>query len=439
MFSYLFLPRFETIPKSLFALAAFCATASTTDSWHWKRFLLLWIILEYFIYSARYQWNDLRDLEADRRHPSWDIRGRLPRAGTPAEVTHNVLLSMITLTLRLAAAAFIGYVTRTLAQVGLLAGSVFAIGVCYESVRARLPIAALFSGRHNRMLSAIIWLALGPGYAVRGAVGFLTAGLSWTKPALYLGLSALMSIGITGALMSWLLDTSSYFSVGPDGTWHIKKNQSIRRPYLWILVQYAPVQVSADSSKQKPSGPPSQGKTKEAKQERFLSQASAGWAPWNVAFVFACTLTSEFCTFLPDGRRVTAGSYCTIGAVTIVGAILVIFCRKQWQRFAVTGLFAGLVTFASFANHGPEWLLTGIGWLAVSTFYISFCGMSFTEMMQTLPEMRNLLVKSVLSLFKVMFGSAAIGHLQPRPRPRHSPTGGAGHSGSGGTQQPKSP
>jgi 4-hydroxybenzoate polyprenyltransferase len=408
MRSYLFLPRFETIPKSLFALVAFCATASATGFWQWKRFLLLWIILEYFLYSARYQWNDLRDLEVDRRHPSWDIRGRLPSGRDSRETTHNVSLSIIALVLRLAAAAFIGYATHTLVQVGLLAGAVFAIGICYELVRARLPIATLFSGRHNRILSAIIWIALGPGYAVRGAVGFLTAGLSWTSSALYLGLSALMSIGIMGALLSWLLDTSSYFLVSPNGTWYVKPNQSIRRPYLWILVQYAPVPIST-SQGELSSG----GKAREAKQERFLRNASAGWAPWNVALVFAYVLTAEFCISLTNGRAVTATSYWMIGAVMISGAVLMVYCSRQWQRFVVAGLFAGLVTFISFSNHSPEWPLIGIGWLAISAFYISFCGMTFLDMMQTLSGLRKLLIKSGLSLFKIMFGSAAMRYLRP--------------------------
>ena len=428
--SYLFLPRFETIPKSLFALVAFCVTASVTDFWQWKHFLLLWIILEYFIYSARYQWNDLRDFEADRKHPSWDIRGRLPSARDSSGTSRNILLSIIVVILRLAAAAFIGYTTHTLDQVGLLAGTVFAIGICYEVVRARLSITTLFSGRHDRILSVIIWLALGPGYAVRGAVGFLTAGLSWTNPALYLGLSALMAVGIMGALLSWLLDTSSYFLVSPDGTWHIKPSQSIKRPHLWILVQYAPVSISTDQS---------QGKMREAKEDKFLSHASAGWAPWNLAFVFACVLASEFCVFLTDRRTVTAASYSMIGAVTIAGAVSIVYCSKQWQRFAVTGLFAGLVTFIAFKNNVPDWSLVGVSWLAVSTFYISFCGMSFLEMMQALPKLRNLLIKSGLSLFKMMFGSAAIRYLQPQPHTLHSSTAHTVHSSSGNTPQSKSP
>ena len=84
MTGYLLYPRPEAWAKALIAPAFFVFAASSTGRFgNWKNFLVLWLILEYLIYPARYQWNDIRGIDADREHAEKDARSRLP-VGTTA-------------------------------------------------------------------------------------------------------------------------------------------------------------------------------------------------------------------------------------------------------------------------------------------------------------------------------------------------------------------
>ena len=185
--SYLLIPRFETLPKSLIPIIMFCAAASVTHSWHWARFLLLWIVLEYLIYTARYQWNDLRDFETDQRHPSQAARRRLPAGYDAADTAYHLVLTSVIIMLRIAIAFFIGYVTRTTIQIGLIAGAVFGVAVFYELLRARVSGGEWAGQQYSKIPAVFVWLAVGPGYAIRGAVGLLAAHCSWDDSAFYLG------------------------------------------------------------------------------------------------------------------------------------------------------------------------------------------------------------------------------------------------------------
>ena len=421
MLSYLLLPRFEALAKSSIAIIAFCLAAYSSDSWQWKRFLLLWIVLEFFVYAARYQWNDLRDFEGDQQHPAHDWRGRLPAGPNPESTAQKLALSMIVLLLRLIAAALIGYATHTLAQVGLIIATVFAVAVCYEFMRTRLPTEARSSQQHKSVFAAVlVWLAVGPGYAVRGAVGLLAAHVGWASPALYLGIAALMSLGIMVVLLSWLLDISSYFLISADGTWHMKADQSLKRPHLRLLLPCAPVSIGLDYEEYELCNPQGRANFKEAKESRFLEQGRAGWAPWNVALAFAAILAPVFAIALPSSRQVTAGTYYVVVAVSLGGAVLMIYSSRQWQRWAVAAGFAVLIAFASLLIHAPGWLSAGASWLAVSISYVAFHGMSFLDMTQALPKLRGVSTKLTLAVSQMVLGSATLGYLRPQPT-RDSP------------------
>lgn len=415
IFSYLFLPRLESIPKSLLAVIMFCVAASTTDAWQWHRFLLLWLILEYLVYPARYQWNDLRDFGTDQLHPARDLRGRLPAGKGLRDTTHNIMLSVTILLVRLGLALFIGIETHTLAQAGLIIGTVFCVAICYEILRARLSGSRSSASKPGTMFAVGVWLAVGPGYAIRGAVGMLSAHIRWTDPALYIGLAGLMALGIMVALMSWLLDVSSFFSVRPDGTWHIKSAQSPAKAYTWVLLRYASVPVQVD--KKTSNGPGAQGTETEGRQEKLLKHGRAGWAPWNIAYALTAILICEFATSLPNSRPAPAAAYYLTAAVTAIGAVLMIYSNEQWKRWLVTISFSGFTLLASRAVGSPHWLLVGIGWLVVAVCYTSLCGMSFLDLVQALPRLRDRLIKAGSAATEMALGPTAFHYLRPLSRP----------------------
>jgi hypothetical protein len=415
IFSYLFLPRLESIPKSALSVIMFSVAASATDEWQWRRFLLLWLILEYFAYAARYQWNDLRDFDTDQLHPARTLRGRLPAGDGARDTTHNIVLSTTVLLLRLGLAVFIGIETQTLAQVGLIMGTVFGVAICYEILRARISNRKSSVNNSGIASAVLVWLAVGLGYAVRGAVGLLAAHVRWTDPALYIGLAGLMALGIMVVLMSWLLDATSFFSVAPDGTWHIKEDSSVAKPYAWVLLRYAPVPMQGKNSPEEATF--TQGVETEGQQERLLNNGRAGWAPWNIAYVSASILICEFAISLPSGRVAPGASYYLTAVVCIAGALLMIYSNQQWKRWLVTISFSGFILLASQGVDFAHWLLTAIGWLAVGACYTSFCGMSFLDLVQALPRFWDRFIKSGFAVIEIALGATTFQYLLPQSRP----------------------
>lgn len=82
---YLLSPRPDVWAKALIAPACYLlATASTGDCQHWRQLTAAWLILELLIYPARYQWNDIRGIDADQQHAEATARARLPAGDGPA-------------------------------------------------------------------------------------------------------------------------------------------------------------------------------------------------------------------------------------------------------------------------------------------------------------------------------------------------------------------
>src|SRR3954454_2905160 len=81
MAGYLTMPRPGDLFKAALLPLTFAIGALTTghiDTHMCLRALVLIFALEFLIYPARYQWNDIRGFAADQRHPSAVERGRLP-------------------------------------------------------------------------------------------------------------------------------------------------------------------------------------------------------------------------------------------------------------------------------------------------------------------------------------------------------------------------
>jgi hypothetical protein len=428
--SYLLIPRFETLPKSVIPIIMFCAAASVTHSWHWGRFLLLWIVLEYLIYTARYQWNDLRDFETDQRHPSQAARRRLPAGYDAADTAYHLVLTSVIIVLRIAIAVFIGYITHTTIQIGLIIGAVFGVAIFYELLRARVSGDEKIGQRSSKIHAVLVWLAVGPGYAIRGAVGLLAAHCSWDSSAFYLGLAALTSIGIMVALLSWLLDVSSYFLVKSDGGWQLKDNHSLKKQHLILLLRYAPVSFSLTAPVNGSASALGGAAGTEAKQERFLISGSVAWAPWNIAFAAASVLAAEFAISLPGGWRMPISPAGTVAAVSIIGIVLMIYSRKQRQRWAVVAGCAALMGLSALWVHIPHWPLVEATWLAISITYVSFHRLSFVDLIEAIPKLWRTLIDAASSLLEVLVGPSTFRHIKGNSGPRNVSGNVAGKSGT---------
>ena len=134
LLSYLLMPRVAEWVKWVIAPGAFVVTAWATGAFrNWHQFIIVWLILEYLIYQARYQWNDIRGFHEDAEHPESTARLRLP--GGP-NARRNILASCLVGVLRLTLAVCIAAVTRLLPAVTLLIGLVFGVAIGYEALRA---------------------------------------------------------------------------------------------------------------------------------------------------------------------------------------------------------------------------------------------------------------------------------------------------------------
>src|SRR4051794_40691941 len=79
--SYLLLPRPGDCGKAWLFLATLVlgmAASGSVSSPRLVRALIVWAALEFLVYQARYQWNDIRGFHADQAHPDAAQRGRLP-------------------------------------------------------------------------------------------------------------------------------------------------------------------------------------------------------------------------------------------------------------------------------------------------------------------------------------------------------------------------
>ena len=144
--AYLLYPRPEAWAKAQVAPACFLLAANSTgDLGGWKRFVVLWLVPEFLLYAARYQWNDIRGAEADRLHAERRARSRLLAGQTALTARRNVRLSRAVAALRVLAALLIGAFCRLLCQVLVLGGAVFVIAGAAAGGGAQASLAAMVS------------------------------------------------------------------------------------------------------------------------------------------------------------------------------------------------------------------------------------------------------------------------------------------------------
>lgn len=243
---YLIYPRPGEIQKNLFTIIGFiygilCQWAVNGAEKISPAFLrdridtlvLAIFVIDFLVYQARYQWNDIRGYTEDRKHVEGKSRKRLGNCGVEAKTA--VLASCAVMLIRLVAAAviickFAGDIARPSA---VCAVSMLLLAVIYEFVRAkkckRLTIFVVCWGYPLRLLYGLwaAWPQMHTDLLQSDQLAVVTVGL-------------LIATTVFGGLfvsMTWLLEAVSNKINGKNNKPHLK----------WLYSQLDAAAVSENS------------------------------------------------------------------------------------------------------------------------------------------------------------------------------------------------
>ncbi|HYH53441.1 MAG TPA: hypothetical protein VD761_04850 [Solirubrobacterales bacterium] len=362
--SYLLLPRPGDLVKAWIFPAAFAFGALAGGGVGGRELLraaIAWVALEFLIYQARYQWNDIRGFDADQRHPDRVARGRLP--GPASRRRQRVNASGLVLLIRLALVALVAVVLAPLdlgAPLLALALAVFGVAIVYEWVRGRCAGSA--EGVPPSITPAILalWAVVGAGYAVRGVSGLALAvdvfGQPWLLAA---AVATFWSFGVAFVTGRWALEALPFGRCDGRGgiLWRVEAGQA--REHSLALVRWLPTA-------------PANGR----QDERFDDwHALAGevppLAPWNLAAVLAAAAAALTGRLLAGPADPLEAVLATAAGALCAAAALV----PSWRRYGLA--IGSLALFALMAAAGsPRPALVAIPWLCILGAHLFFTAQS---------------------------------------------------------------
>jgi hypothetical protein len=333
------------------------------------------------IYPARYQWNDMRGIDADQAHAERGARSRLPVGTTAQARRRSIRLSRLTAAARILAALLIGVLAGLTRQVLVLVGAVFVIAMLYEWLRT----SRSQSCRRSRVIA--VWLVVGLGYVVRGGVGLSTAGLAWGSPAMTAGLVCVGSFGIMFVLLTWALEAASYCAADADGGRHARPELAAK-PHLAALLPYLGRPVAADGI------PPGQGEY--CGSNKVLRERSRRSAPWNLALLAAVVSGAAEGVALARPGGAEVGALLAAVTVSAAGAALLAGCRGTLGRWVVTVACATALVAAAVAAGAALPALAVAPWLAIASVYSAFRDWSYHDLVAAGPRLAAALRKARL-------------------------------------------
>lgn len=341
--SYLLVPRPADWIKWIIAPAVFLvASAGAGTLRRWPEFLTLWLVLEYLVYAARYQWNDLRGLSQDQSHVARRSRGRLPVGANPTQTRRNVAASLVTLLARLVAAAVVGVLVGHLWPTVTLLVLVFSAAFGYEFLRGR-PSA---TPAHPTGSVAAIWILVGVGYAYRAGLGVWLSDIPLGSVAGIACLLCFMAFGIMFVLLTWVLEAASLARIDDQNRW--RETAALReKPHVYALLRYVEI---------RPAGPdPAPGEGRSGENERVAELRGELYAPWNLALVAAAALGGVLGLGLANGPSVPAWAGLTAVAVSLLFAGAVALAPASGVRFVaiLVGIGALCAVMYTFSVPGP--------------------------------------------------------------------------------------
>lgn len=260
---YLLLPRPGDISKALFfpigASLSYFASGLPFD-WHEVyRLLVMWIMLEYLLYSARYQINDIRGLGEDASSPEAALRGRLPLASLPGHLSrdrataYSIRASVFVAAIRVYAAVSIALTLQLeLWRSAISAGlAILITALVYEWLRGiQRREFERWQGDSNtdyemkrgvRSASMSLVVFVGAGYCIRTVLGLMFFPTQFSAIVLLVFGVYAIALGVVFVSMTWALEGLSYLVRLPRGSDVPQLSYKIlRKPHLLILAGRLP-------------------------------------------------------------------------------------------------------------------------------------------------------------------------------------------------------
>lgn len=373
--AYLLVPRPQDLVKALIAPITYIVVAAAGGSFdRWARFLLLWLILEFLIYHARYQLNDVRGIADDRHHPERRLRGRLPLGATVADGRRNASVSLTLAGAKLLAAVLIGAALGSLETVLALMLCVLLIAIVYEALRSQRPerVRATAGPRERG-----VWIVVGLGYAIRAGLGLALAGFSSDGVAMGVGLAFFSAAGTMYVLLNWALEASN-FSACVGGRWVVSEGLR-RKPHISTLLPYL-------------DGSRGGGQAFTTTPER-ISRHASGYlgaskvlkargnlgSPWNIALSVGAVLAGTLAIVLAAVGPVWAGA--TVIAACVGGAVGLCRSGRSAVRWGIVATVSVALEILALAAHAPSAWVVAFPWLMLSGCYTGLRSLSYIDSM----------------------------------------------------------
>jgi hypothetical protein len=391
--AYLVLPRPGDVGKWVIIPASFCLGILTVGSVSGTvalRAMLVWLAIEFLVYQARYQWNDIRGFAADQLHPHASSRGRLP--GPIERSRRHVPLSAAVAVGRLLTATSLPLLLPRLDLAAVLytsAFGVFAAAFIYEAIRA-VPAAPIEPAAPQvRPIVAALWIVSGLGYAVRGLTGLALAvnlRADW-RLAVLLGLTFWVG-GIGFVTARWAVESLAFAS-GRNGkvTWRANAVQA--REHVLGLTRWigAPTEAAPLA--------------RSLRDWRPLKHASSPSAPWNLAALvkFPVAAASGVALACLD-RTAPPAAWLVLPAASLLCAVLII--RRPTAAYGI-GTLLVLAACAVALGLPRPWLAVLPSAIAI-WLYLTSMHQSLSDIGRTARRARELGLRLLSHLGRLVLG-----------------------------------
>lgn len=360
LLSYALLPRPQDLVKTLIAPASYIMVAASAGSFdRCGEFITLWLILEFLVYYARYQLNDVRGVPNDRGHPGRRLRARLPVGTTDEDRQRSVKVSLIVAGGRVLVAVVIGVALGMEASVVTLILAVSLVTALYETLRSQQPERFC---RAAGPRDVAVWITVGLGYAIRSGLGFAFAGLQLEGATMVVGLAFSCAFGTMYVLLSWALEASNFCA--STGEWWTVSDELRNKPHIAALLQYLdgsrsgspPFCITPIRISRRTRGYLGEG--------RVLTARSGICSPWNVALLFGAAFGGLLGTQLAGLGSPPA----QVVAVTVCIAAAASLCLlgTGTARWIVVVTAAVSLEILAIAADAPSGWVIAVPWLAIA-------------------------------------------------------------------------
>ncbi|WP_328547743.1 hypothetical protein [Streptomyces platensis] len=380
LMSYLLFPRPEDWIKWLFIPLVFVLVSwGRGNGYRWASMVTALLITEYLVYSARYQWNDIRGLRDDLNHPQTSARFRLPRIDSPRRARFVVGSSLLAAFLRLLAALVLGVVLHRLPFVLSLISTVFGVAVIYEFLRR---VEA-----HSDAAARTLWVSVGVGYAVRFLVGVYAAGEPLLSTLTLSGVAYAYAFGIMFVLMTWALEGTAFCVSKKDNEWRIADNALTKKRHIMLLLPHFRT-PRIDITRPMSGLPPSLIACGEIPVLAEPDKVKTLFSPWRVSFICAALCSGPLGMLLAQQQidiRVALGSALLAG----FSAVAVVRIPAMMAFMVVTGVsftLVGMSYLAGFSEPRAELLIVAFPWFLNGAVYLSFTQQSYDQLKNFAPN-----------------------------------------------------